>query len=48
MEKEVLFTKNLGNAAIIDRVNTTWETWQATTMNCVQCHIHPYDTIKQD
>lgn len=35
------------NAAVIDRVNTTWETWQATTMGCVQCHNHPYDPIKQ-
>lgn len=31
--------------AVIDRVNTTWETWQATTMSCVQCHGHPYDPI---
>ena len=30
-------------AAIIDRVNTTWEVWQSTTMGCVQCHTHPYD-----
>ncbi len=35
------------NAAVIDRINTTWETWQATTMGCVQCHNHPYDPIKQ-
>ncbi len=35
------------NVAVIDRVNTTWETWQATTMGCVQCHNHPYDPIKQ-
>jgi len=32
--------------AVIDRINTTWETWQATTMSCVQCHGHPYDPIK--
>lgn len=31
--------------AVIDRINTTWETWQATTMSCVQCHGHPYDPI---
>ena len=35
------------NVAVIDRVNTTWETWQSTTMACVQCHNHPYDPIKQ-
>lgn len=35
-------------ASIIDRVNTTWETWQATTMSCVQCHSHPYDPFTHD
>lgn len=30
-------------AAIIDRVNTTMEVWQGTTIACVQCHAHPYD-----
>ncbi len=30
-------------AAVIDRINTTWTTWQATTFGCVQCHSHPYD-----
>jgi hypothetical protein len=30
-------------AALIDRVNTTWEVWQSTTLGCVQCHTHPYD-----
>ncbi len=30
-------------AAVIDRVNTTWTTWNATTFGCVQCHSHPYD-----
>ena len=29
--------------AVVDRVNTTWTTWQATTFSCVQCHAHPYD-----
>lgn len=42
------FHEEFRNAAVIDRVNTTWETWQATTMSCVQCHSHPYDPIKQD
>ena len=41
------FHEEFRNAAVIDRVNTTWETWQATTMSCVQCHSHPYDPIKQ-
>ena len=30
-------------AAVIDRVNTTWEVWQGTAFSCVQCHGHPYD-----
>jgi hypothetical protein len=34
--------------AVIDRVNTTWEVWQATTMGCVQCHSHPYDPFRQE
>ncbi len=32
-------------AAVLDRVNTTYEVWQSTTMACVQCHSHPYDPI---
>jgi hypothetical protein len=35
-------------AAIIDRVNTTYEVWMGTTMSCVQCHAHPYDPIRQE
>lgn len=35
-------------AAVIDRVSTTWEVWQGTTMRCVQCHSHPYEPIKHD
>jgi hypothetical protein len=30
-------------AAVIDRVNTTWEVLMGTTFACVQCHTHPYD-----
>ncbi|WP_128548872.1 DUF1549 domain-containing protein, partial [Larkinella soli] len=30
-------------AAVIDRVNTSWEVFQGTTFSCVQCHSHPYD-----
>ena len=25
-------------AAVIDRVNTTWQAWMGTTFGCVQCH----------
>lgn len=35
-------------AAVIDRVGTTWEVFQSTTMSCVQCHSHPYDPIRHD
>ncbi|MEM6981309.1 MAG: DUF1549 and DUF1553 domain-containing protein, partial [Planctomycetota bacterium] len=35
-------------AAIIDRVNTTWTIWQATTFGCVQCHSHPYDPYQHE
>jgi hypothetical protein len=35
-------------AAVIDRVGTTWTTWQATTFACVQCHAHPYDPIEHE
>jgi hypothetical protein len=32
--------------AVLDRVNTTWEVWQGTTISCVQCHSHPYDPFR--
>jgi hypothetical protein len=35
-------------AAVLDRLNTTYEVWQGTTMSCVQCHSHPYDPIRQE
>jgi hypothetical protein len=35
-------------AAVLDRVNTTWTTWQATTFGCVQCHAHPYDPFPHE
>lgn len=35
-------------AALLDRVNTTWEVWQGTTFGCVQCHSHPYDPFRQE
>lgn len=34
--------------AMIDRVNTTWTVWQASTFGCAQCHDHPYDPIRQE
>jgi hypothetical protein len=35
-------------AAVLDRVNTTFSVWQSTTMECVQCHSHPYDPFKHE
>ncbi len=35
-------------AAVLDRVNTTWQAWQGVTFGCVQCHSHPYDPIRHD
>lgn len=35
-------------AAVIDRVNTTWEALQGTTFACVQCHSHPYDPFRHE
>lgn len=35
-------------AAVIDRVNTTWEAFMGTTFSCVQCHSHPYDPFKHE
>jgi hypothetical protein len=34
--------------AVIDRVNTTWQVWQATTFGCTQCHSHPYAPFDND
>ncbi len=33
------------NAAVIDRVNTTYAVFMGTTMACAQCHTHKYDPI---
>ncbi len=35
-------------AAVIDRVNATWEVWHGTTFGCVQCHSHTYDPIRHE
>jgi hypothetical protein len=35
-------------AAVLDRVNTTWEALMGTTFACVQCHSHPYDPFHHD
>lgn len=35
-------------AAIIDRVNTTWDVLMGTTFACVQCHSHPYDPFRYE
>ena len=35
-------------AAVLDRVNTTWQAWQGVTFGCVQCHNHPYDPFRHE
>ncbi|PWT70519.1 MAG: hypothetical protein C5B59_20450 [Bacteroidetes bacterium] len=35
-------------AAVLDRVNTTWEAIMGTTFACVQCHSHPYDPFHHE
>ena len=35
-------------AAVMDRLNTTFEVWQGTTIGCVQCHGHPYDPFRSE
>jgi hypothetical protein len=35
-------------AAVLDRVNTTWQGLMGTTFACVQCHSHPYDPFTHD
>ncbi len=33
-------------SAVMDRVATTWHTWMGLSMQCVQCHAHPYDDLE--
>ena len=35
-------------AAVMDRVNTTWEVWNSTSFACAQCHGHPYDPFTHE
>ena len=35
-------------AAVLDRVNTTWQALMGTTFGCVQCHSHPYDPFTHE
>jgi len=32
--------------AVMDRSATTWSVLNGLTMNCVQCHSHPYDPLR--
>ena len=34
--------------AALDRVAVTWQVWQGLTMECVQCHAHPYDPLAHE
>lgn len=35
-------------AAVLDRVNTTWQAVQGVTFQCTQCHDHPYAAFKNE
>jgi hypothetical protein len=35
-------------SAVLDRTSTTWLALNGVTFNCVQCHSHPYDPIRNE
>ena len=35
-------------AAVLDRVNTTWQALMGTTFACTQCHGHPYEPFRHE
>lgn len=35
-------------AAVLDRVNATWEGLMGTSFACTQCHGHPYDPFRHE
>lgn len=35
-------------AAVLDRVNSTWQIVAGLTYGCTQCHSHPYDPIEHE
>jgi hypothetical protein len=35
-------------AALLDRVNSTWEALMGTSFGCTQCHSHPYDPFRHE
>jgi uncharacterized protein DUF1553/uncharacterized protein DUF1549/cytochrome c len=40
-------TEEYRHASVVDRVNTTMQTWMGTTFGCAQCHNHKYDPFTQ-
>jgi hypothetical protein len=46
--KAVTDNEEFRTAAVLDRVNATWEGLMGTSFACVQCHSHPYDPFRQE